>query len=408
MKFLRVIATLDPRHGGPAAGLRAITPELATLGHETTFACLDAPERAENFRMQAHIEALGPARGGYAYSPKLGPWLRRNAERFDAVFVHGLWQHHGRVVHAALAGTPVPYFVFPHGMLDPWFRRTYPLKHVKKWIYWQLCERRVLRDAAAVFFTCDEERRLARASFRPYTCNERVIAYGTAGPADEPAAQIASWRAAVPELGGRPFWLFLGRIHPKKGVDLLLRAYGEHAASVAGSPPALVIAGPSADAAYRASLERIAATLPAGCRVIWPGMLEGSCKWGALRSAEVFILPSHQENFGLAVVEALAVGTPVLISRKVNIWEEIESEGAGLVDTDDLAGTVRLLVRWQALSFADRTLMSRAASNLFTQRYEIGRVARSLVQAVTPFLRPTARTDSHEVIPPKETASRLG
>src|SRR5690348_8372738 len=102
MKILRVIATLDPRHGGPAAGLRAITPELTKLGHETTFVSLDTPERAAQFRVDAPVEGVGPARGGYAYSAKLGPWLRRNASRFDAVFVHGLWQHHGRTVRAAL------------------------------------------------------------------------------------------------------------------------------------------------------------------------------------------------------------------------------------------------------------------------------------------------------------------
>ena len=92
----------------------------------------------------------------------------------------------------------------------------------------------------------------------------------------------------------------------------------------------------------QATLDELAKDLPAACCVMWPGMLEGARKWGALREAEVFVLPSHQENFGIAVAEALAVGTPVLISRKVNIWAEIESEEAGFADTDDVAGTVRL------------------------------------------------------------------
>ncbi|HYP17892.1 MAG TPA: glycosyltransferase [Opitutus sp.] len=167
MKILRVIATLDPRHGGPSAGLRAITPALRALGHETEFLCLDAPGRARSFGIDAPVHALGPARGGYAYVPQLEAWLRTHASDYDAVFVHGLWQHHGRAVRAALRGGSTPYFVFPHGMLDPWFRRAYPLKHAKKWVYWQLCERHVLRDAAAVFFTCEEEQRLARVSPKP-------------------------------------------------------------------------------------------------------------------------------------------------------------------------------------------------------------------------------------------------
>jgi glycosyltransferase involved in cell wall biosynthesis len=408
MKLLRVIATLDPKHGGPAAGLRAITPELARLGHETSFVSLDAPGSVAEFCGTAPVHALGPARGGYAYSARLAPWLREHASDYDAIFVHGLWQYHGRAVHAALRGSAVPYFVFPHGMLDPWFRHTYPLKHLKKWIYWHVCERQVLHDAAAVFFTCDEERRLARQSFRSSSYTERVVAYGTAAPDADAAGQCAVWRESMPELGDRSFWLFLGRLHPKKGIDVLLRAYGQHAAISAGPPPALVLAGPCSDPSYRITLEGIAKQLPERCRVIWPGMLEGARKWGALRSAEVFLLPSHQENFGIAVVEALAVGTPVLISRKVNIWEEIESVGAGFADADDVAGTLRLLHRWRALPASDRQLMNRAALELFKNRYEIGRVARSLVQSVTPFLRSSQSIDSHEVIPSTDTARRLG
>lgn len=387
MKFLRVIATLNPRHGGPAAGLRAITPTLTALGHETTFASMDSPEEAASFHVDAPVHALGPARGGYAYTPRLLPWLKENARDYDAVFVHGLWQYHGRAVRAALQGTGTRYFVFPHGMLDPWFRQAYPLKHVKKWIYWQLCERRVLRDAAAVLFTCDEERRLARESFHPYRCTEQVVAYGTAAPDMGALHQAEAWRASMPDLGDRPFWLFLGRIHRKKGVDVLLEAYGQHATKTAGPVPALVIAGPCSDYNYRVALERIVATLPKACRVFWPGMLDGPRKWGALRTADAFVLPSHQENFGIAVVEALAAGTAVLISRKVNIWEEIEQAGAGLADTDDVPGMARLFDRWTQLPTPQRYRMRAAAAELFKSRYEINRVARSLVQAVTSFTR---------------------
>jgi hypothetical protein len=113
MKLLRVIATLDPMHGGPAAGLRAITPELTRLGHQTTFLSLDSSDRAAEFAVNAPLHALGPAHGGYAYCAKLEPWLRKHRDEYDAIFVHGLWQHHGRAVHAALGGSSTPYFVFP-------------------------------------------------------------------------------------------------------------------------------------------------------------------------------------------------------------------------------------------------------------------------------------------------------
>lgn len=389
MRLLRVIATLDPRHGGPAAGLRAITPALAELGHESEFVCVDAPDRVEPVPGAVAVHALGSARGGYAYAPGLAPWLRQHGARFDAVFVHGLWQYHGRAVRRALHGSATPYFVFPHGMLDPWFRRAHPFKHLKKWAYWQAVEQHVLRDAAAVLFTCDEERRLARQSFRPYACRERVVAYGTAAPAEAAERQRQAWRAAAPEVADRPFWLFLGRVHSKKGVDLLLQAYAEVARVARSAIPALVIAGPCSDARYRARLEALAGQVAAPGRVYWPGMLDGDRKWGALRAAEAFVLPSHQENFGIAVVEALAAGTPVLISTQVNIWPEIESAGAGLVEKDDAAGTLRLLRRWLDLPEVERARQRAAAAGLFRQRYEIGRVAQSLIETITPLLSTT-------------------
>ena len=111
-------------------------------------------------------------------------------------------------------------------------------------------------------------------------------------------------------------------------------------------------------------------------------MLAGDIKWGALRSAEVFVLPSHQENFGIAVAEALACGTPVLISDQVNIWREIAADGAGLVKPDTVDGTFALLDRWQGYDATIREGMCLAAHNTFHQRYEIGAAARSLVAAL--------------------------
>lgn len=407
MKLLRVIATLDPRHGGPSAGLRAITPALAARGHETTFVSIDSPERAASFVSGSRAIGLGPAQGGYAYSPRLEPWLRAHAAEFDAVFVHGLWQHPGRAVHAALGHRAPPYFVFPHGMLDPWFRRAYPLKHAKKWAYWHLCERRVLSDAAAVFFTCAEERRLAQRTFPRFECNAHVVAYGTNVPAaDAAAAQRAAWAAMVPELSSRPFWLFLGRIHPKKGVDLLVRAYRQLALEATSTLPALVIAGPSQDAEYLAAVREQTRELPASGLVLWPGMLEGAAKWGALRTAEAFVLPSHQENFGIAAAESLAVGTPVLLTRKVNIWTEIVEARAGLEAKDDFAGIFQLLQRWSGTTSEERLTMRAAAVKLFRDRYEIGRVAESLIAAVTPFVheRPAP---FHEVDHPNHAPDRV-
>src|SRR5204862_3337641 len=125
-------------------------------------------------------EALGPSRANYGASPRFVPWLREHAPRFDSIIVNGIWQYSSFGVWQALHGTGQRYFVFPHGMLDPWFKKTYPLKHAKKWLYWPWVDYRVLRDAAGVLFTSEEEKILARQSFWLYRCKEIVVNYGTA------------------------------------------------------------------------------------------------------------------------------------------------------------------------------------------------------------------------------------
>jgi glycosyltransferase involved in cell wall biosynthesis len=114
-------------------------------------------------------------------------------------------------------------------------------------------------------------------------------------------------------------------------------------------------------------------------------MLSGDLKWGAFREAEVFVLPSHQENFGIAVVEALACGTPVLISRPVNIWREIESSGAGLVDSDTVEGCTRLLEQWLNLGDQAKMEMAARAVESFKQNFEITQTAVSLIDTIRSF-----------------------
>jgi glycosyltransferase involved in cell wall biosynthesis len=408
MRILRVIPSLDPATGGPAAGLRAMTPVLSAMEHETEVACLDEPEAKYLQEFPAPVHGLGPARTSYRWSARLRPWLAQNAKRFDVVIVHGLWQFPGLCTWSMLCKMDVPYFVYPHGMLDPWFKRTYPLKHLKKWLYWPWAEYRVLRDAKAVLFTSEEERRLARESFWLYRCNERVVGYGTAAPPENVSEQTDAFLSKYTVLRGKRFLLFLSRIHPKKGCELLLKAYAQTdfrfpLSAFRSQPPSLVIAGPCADAAYRESLRSLAVNLnldlvdltnPSQAtsnratdanekkRVYFMPMLTGDVKWGALRLAEAFILPSHQENFGIVVAEALACGKPVLISDKINIWREIETDRAGFVAPDSVEGTSDLLRHWINTPQSNREIMSGNARQCFESRFEITNAAKALVEII--------------------------
>ncbi|TLD68413.1 glycosyltransferase [Phragmitibacter flavus] len=375
MRLLSVIFSANPASGGPVEWLRQYRSLFQKQGHVVDVACTDAPGEEWLEGWNPPVNALGPAKTSYRYSDNLLPWLREHAGKYDRVIVHGVWQYHSFAVWQALRGSGTPYHVFTHGMLDPWFKRTYPLKHLKKWLYWPWAEYRVLRDATSVLFTCEEERRLARESFWLYRCREQVINYGTSAPTGDAVLQKEAFLQAFPECAGRRCLIFLGRIHEKKGCDLLLRAFGELA--LREPDWQLVMAGPCKDEEYLKELKSLE-----GERVTWAGMLTGDLKWGALHASEAFVLPSHQENFGVAVVEALACGVPVLISDQVNIWREIVGDGAGLVAPDTLEGTRRLLEEWLGMTVDERTQMKVRAVKCFTERFEIGRATESFMKAL--------------------------
>jgi glycosyltransferase involved in cell wall biosynthesis len=209
------------------------------------------------------------------------------------------------------------------------------------------------------------------------------VSYGTATSTHDAAVCKAAFFERHPELKGKRFLLFMGRIHPKKGCDLLIEAF----ASVRQGDPEcyLVIAGPD-QAGMQSQLMALARRRQVADRISWTGMISGSAKQGAIEAAEAFILPSHQENFGIVVAEALACGKPVLISNKVNIWREIEQDGAGLVANDDLDGTRWLLRRWLEMPADEKQLMSTRARDSFLNRFEIRKSAQSVIDVLSPLI----------------------
>lgn len=390
MKILHSIHSVNPAAGGSVESVRQSSALLVARGHTVEVASLDAPADAWLREHPAPVHALGPGRGTYGYSARFVPWLKEHRADYDAVILHGLWQYHSFGVWCALRGSGTPYFVFPHGMLDPWFKRTYPLKHLKKWLYWPWADYRVLRDARAVLFTSEEERRLARESFWLYRCHDVVVSFGTAAPEIDLQTAERDFFECHSHLRGKRLLLFLGRLHEKKGCDLLIEAFAAIQRSPQGDQSLhLVMAGPAGDQQYLEHLKHLAAA--AELPLTFAGMLSGSIKWGALSAAEAFILPSHQENFGIAVVEALACGTPVLITKEVNIWREIEAAGAGYVESDDLAGITRLIERWLGTSEELGVAMKENARHCFARHFEINRATDSLLAAMTA-TTPSLRT----------------
>lgn len=388
MKILHVIGSVDPRSGGPIAGVLSSAAVWSRHGHEWNIVCLDAPD--DPWVQQSPVQTFAMGLGShwyvalrkmfawlrYGYTPHLTRWLKTNAKNYDAIVVNGLWNYASYGSWRALHQLDVPYFVFTHGMLDPWFNKAYPTKTLFKTIFWRLFEHRILRDARGVMFTCEEERQLASKSFSPYVAREYVVGYGTRDIEGDPASQRAAFVKCVPETKGRKFILFLSRIHPKKGVDLLIQAFARHTAAFPEID--LVIAGPD-QTGWKSDLQKLARELGVDKRIYWPGMLSGNAKWGAFRSAEFFMLPSHQENFGIVVAEAMALSKPVLITNKVNIWREIAADEAGLVVDDNVEAIAAGLREMCELSPQQRETIGRNARKCFSTRYDLENNAMQLL-----------------------------
>lgn len=243
----------------------------------------------------------------------------------DVAHIHTLWRPELLRVSAGCRRDGIPYVVSPHGMLEPWAWRA---KRWKKWPWFQLFERRHLMGAARLLTTSEQESRNLRKLMPRARCVALPLGMATRTKPD--------YAAARRELGwGKDeiVLLYLSRIHPKKGLDLLLAALAREGKASA-RPVRLVIVG-DGDWEYVSRLKAFAGhereRLP---RVDWIGEVWGEEKWKYFQAADLFCLTSHSENFGIAVLEALQVGTRVLVSDQTP-WGEVPEWGAGFVVSPD-------------------------------------------------------------------------
>lgn len=388
-KILRVITSMNPENGGPCQGIRNSIPALKKLGVYNEVVCFDSPDASFLGSDDFTIHAIGPSKGPYAYCPLMQEWLLNNFDRFDAVIIHGLWLYNNYGTYAAWkkyknknANAPAPaLYVMPHGMLDPYFQKAPErrVKAVRNAIFWALFEKKAVNGATGVLFTCEEELLLARQTFKNYLPNKELnVGYGIQYPPEYTTAMEEAFIDKCPEVSNKPFILFLSRIHQKKGVDLLIKAYLKLKENNADIAP-LVIAGPGLDTDFGQEIQALAKN---DNNIYFPGMLTGNAKWGAFYACEAFILPSHQENFGISVVEAMACSSPVLISKQVNIWREINNGNAGIIDQDTEEGTYKILLQWCNLTNDDKKQMGTNALTVFKENFTIEKAAAQMIDKI--------------------------
>lgn len=383
---------MNPEMGGPCQGVRNLNSVLTAKNIYREVVSMDDPKSIFLGSDAFQIHAMGPGKGAWRFSRKLIPWLLENLLRFDIIIVNGIWQYQEYAVLKAikilkrrrrtsdiLLNKMPKVFLMPHGMLDPYFQKASDrrLKALRNIIYWNLIEKNNIKEANGLLFTCEEELKLARKSFKFYNPKKEInVGYGVEEPPPYNQNMQISFLKRCDELKEQPYILYLGRIHPKKGVLMLVSVYINlfmlNKLDKKYILPRLVIAGPGIETSYGKKVLRIISKFPeVRSSIVFPGMLMGEAKWGAIYGCETFILPSHQENFGIAVVEALACGKPVLISKQINIWKEIIENKGGIVKADDLQGTKELLECWFDLSPKVKSIMGMNARNVYQQHFAI-------------------------------------
>jgi glycosyltransferase involved in cell wall biosynthesis len=381
MRILHVISSIDPRAGGTTTAVAGMAGFQAEAGLSVTVAAtygrrFDDSVAKQLERRGVTVRLVGPARTPLAYHPGIKPLLHELTRNTDVVHIHGLWeeiQHRAaRVAHAQ----GVPYIMTPHGMLDPWCLNQSKLR---KKIYLALRLRRDLNQAAAMYFTTQQERKL----IEPLDLKPPAIVEPLGVDLDEfkSLPERGTFRAKYPQLGEKRFIIFLSRIHHKKGLDLLIPAF----AQLADKEIMLVIAGPDSQDNYRARVEEMIQQHGVADRVIFTGMLHGVERIEALVDAELFTLPSYQENFGIVVIESLAAGTPLVISDQVNVHHEIAAGNVGAVVPTDVGTLASELARWMS----DDGLRTAAAERTrpFTwEHFDWNQIGRHWVEHYTRLL----------------------
>jgi len=338
MKILRIIPTMNPKKGGVAEAARQSAILMSQEGILIDILCFDSQSEAWMNNDKFKTIGLGQYLTYFAVNFRFIPWLIKNIKNYDMVIIDGLWLFH--ILGGYIAKfKKVPYVVYTHGMLDPYFNKN-KLKYLKKLPFWFLIDRNVLNMASSVVYTCEEEKLISKNSFPMYNPKEYVVTLGIERCKTQLNILENLFFDKFPELKNKKTILYLSRIHPKKGLNLLIEAVNQKKDLLDNYT--FIIAG-SGDEKYILELKSLINKYKLNNFFKWVGNLSGDLKWSAFYNAYSFILPSHSENFGIVVAEALSVKTPVLITNKVNIYHEIQNYNAGIVVDDTIEGIKKLI-----------------------------------------------------------------
>jgi glycosyltransferase involved in cell wall biosynthesis len=322
-----LVDSIAAEYGGPSYSVRRLWQSALTLGVNVTIHSTDSFQVRESAGDRQLWQPLDcrqwPAVGikALGYSGRMAGGVESSLVSGSSVISqHGLWLHYGRVARNISRSRSVPVIIHPHGMLEP---RALRNSSWKKQMTGRLWEFENLRSAACLRVTSNDELEWVR-SFGL----KNPVALIPHGIDVESQASLPSYSEAqelLPQWKGRRILLSLSRVHPKKGLPVLLEAWSKLGREREGW--LLVIAGPD-QRGHLSELKQLVADLGLSGSVLFPGALFGEKKLAAYALADLFVLPSYSENFGVAVAEALAAGLPV-VTTSGTPWKDLQARGCG-------------------------------------------------------------------------------
>jgi glycosyltransferase involved in cell wall biosynthesis len=373
MRVLQVAASLSPEWGGPVAVVEGLTRALSEQGVQSAVFATTGRRVGNSPILLDHIESAifqtGPmSRLWTAHAPGLASALSRAVSENDVVHIHELWHYPHYAAYHAARKIGKPYIVTVHGEFDPWAMQQ---KGRKKWLYMSLIQRRILQQAAAVqAITPDEADQIRVQGIRTPIA---VIPNGIDVTAFQNLPPRSAFLQRFPQLEGKRVILFLGRIHPKKGLDILAQAFARLVSQHENVH--LVVAGPD-EGTYRRQIEGFLATAGVLDKALFTGLLTGTEKLAAFAAADIFVLPSYSEGLSVSMLEALASGIPIVITRQCQ-FPEVADSGAGVVIEPD-AGQLLEAMAMVLDNPEEGRDMGRRGQKLVIQKYTWDSVATQI------------------------------
>lgn len=376
MKILHIIPSLTSLYGGPVQAVTQLCEELKNQGINVAIATTnigkDKIEVTSNsiplYSFSRQFSSFLPS--DFAFSYGLKTWLKQHIREFDLLHIHCLFTYPSSIAGYYAHKYGIPYIVRPAGMLNH-FCLTKGAS--KKKLYILFFEKRNIKNAAAIHFTSEQELQEAGK----LRLNKQCILAAPGlnlGKFNNLEPLKGLFREQYPQIEDKKIILFLSRLDPKKGLDLLILAL--KILSTKRKDFVFVLAG-SGQKNYERWVRRTLVKAGLSEASILTGFLEGKMKFSLLADADIFVLPSYDENFGIAVVEAMACGLPVIISNRVNIHNLIERYQAGIVtglNSQDIAKAIDKLLQDTQLRFE----MGACGKRLVEENFDIEKVTRQI------------------------------